>query len=148
MNFMNVIFAAQKQVKLAFFPFILSFFLCKNNTNVNFSHDYIIYGAFIMETSHDSNTDRAVWALAKFVFYACHLLQSILIDACVLDSDSGLLQQVQTCWFYLPFILTHKYLMLVQHILQLFPLFKSGCGNMFSGSDSSVMQALCSTWIF
>ncbi|XP_054144458.1 general transcription factor IIH subunit 3 isoform X2 [Melozone crissalis] len=37
--------------------------------------------------------------------------QSILIDACVLDSDSGLLQQVQTCCS-LPFILTHKYLML------------------------------------
>lgn len=65
-----------------------------------------------METSHDSNTDRAVWVLAKFVFCAFHVLQSILIDACVLDSDSGLLQQVQTCCSYLPFVLTHKYLML------------------------------------
>lgn len=101
-----------------------------------------------MEINHDSNTDRAVWVLAKFVLHAFHLLQSILIDACVLDSDSGLLQQVQTCCSYLPFILTHKYLVLVQHVLQLFPLIKCGCGNTFSGSDSSNRQALCSAWIF
>lgn len=94
------------------FSIYITFYVCVNNTNVNFSYDYIIYRAFIMETSHDSDTDRAVWVLAKFIFHACHLLQSILIDACVLDSDSGLLQQVQTCCCYLPFILTHKYLML------------------------------------
>lgn len=104
-----------------------------------------------METSHDSNTDRALWVLAKFVFHTFHLLQSILIDACVLDSDSGLLQQVQSSCSNLPFILTHKYLMLDSSTCSLalfFPLIKSGCGNTFSGSDSSDMQASCSTWIF
>lgn len=132
-----------------FFHLSYLLFLCKDNTNVNFSHDYVIYSAFIVETSHGNNTDGAAWVLAKFVFYSFHISQSILIDACVLDSDSGLLQQVQTCCSYLPFILTHKYLMLDSSwCCSALSFNQEWVWNLFSGSDSSDMQALCSTWIF
>ncbi|XP_048092690.1 general transcription factor IIH subunit 3 isoform X1 [Alosa alosa] len=59
MNFMNVIFAAQKQVRCPSHP------LC-----------YSLYHCALISPS--------------FVFL---LFQGVLIDACVLDSDSGLLQQ-------------------------------------------------------
>lgn len=64
MNFMNVIFAAQKQVLYCLFIgcFVVRIFL--SNVNVNLF---------------------------------CVLPQNTLIDACVLDSDSGLLQQVPFC---------------------------------------------------
>lgn len=63
MNFMNVIFAAQKQV---LFVFTGCFVACIFISNVN-------------------------------VNLFCVLPQNTLIDACVLDSDSGLLQQVLFC---------------------------------------------------
>lgn len=53
--------------------------------------------------------DEVTLFLAEFFFFfffcGSLYLQSILIDACVLDSDSGLLQQVQAS--YLLFTLIH-----------------------------------------
>lgn len=57
--------------------------------------------------------DEVTLFLAELPFFCGSLyLQSILIDACVLDSDSGLLQQVQASYSYLLFTLIHRYLML------------------------------------
>lgn len=59
--------------------------------------------------------DEVTLFLAEFFFFffcGSLYLQSILIDACVLDSDSGLLQQVQASYSYLLFTLIHRYLML------------------------------------
>ncbi len=65
MNFMNVIFAAQKQVKSLIFHVFSVLFMSFN-----------------------------LYVSLFYINLFCILKQNILIDACVLDSDSGLLQQV------------------------------------------------------
>lgn len=112
-----------------------------------------VWSVFIAETDHDSNTDEATLVLAEFVFHVFNLFSCRVFWSMPVSWT-----QIQVFYnrYRLPILICCLHLFvdswcyIVCHVLKLSSClcFKSGCGNMFTESDSSNMRALSSMWVF